>query len=222
MSEVLWHGTSLLGMFVVFGVFWYILDRSKGVAWYRVWHKWTHREPLAEDVIQGFIFNRKTRVKLTAATIISTIQSIIAVVFGSDINLLAEFLLWIFEVPATMIGMGLGSLLFPLWSRKDKAFNLLDRFERGEVDVGDSVGKKVGAVIDTLEGHVDGVTDSIRDTVSEHTEKVLDGVSDILPGGSSQELDEDALSEVEASFENRKRAKKFAELAKDASAREVS
>lgn len=115
--------------FVLLGAFWYVIDRHYGVKWYRRWFRLTHKEPLPEDVVAGFVYNRRTRHKALMATVLSTIQTGIALVQMDNLNLLVELILWIVEVPMTLVGFGLGPWAYRLWRRKDAVFDKIDEWE---------------------------------------------------------------------------------------------
>lgn len=123
-------------LFVLLGTFWYIVDRRYGVKWYRFWYKLTNKDPLPDDVEVGFIFNRKSRHKAIMAGMLSTIQTVAALATIDQINLLVELILWIVEVPMTMIGFMLGPWTYKLWRGRDEVFEALD-----EINSKDRIGK---------------------------------------------------------------------------------
>ena len=93
-------------MFVILGAFWYVVDRRFGQGVYRFWYRLTHEKPLPENVRRGFVYNRRTRHKAFMATILSTIQSVLVLVNMENFNPLVELILWIVEVPVTLLGRG--------------------------------------------------------------------------------------------------------------------
>ena len=113
-------------LFVLLGAFWYIIDRRFGVKWYRFWYKLTNKDPLPDDVEVGFIFNRKSRHKALMATGLSTIQTVAALYSIESINLLVELILWIVEVPMTMLGFMIGPWAYKLWRGRGDVFDALD------------------------------------------------------------------------------------------------
>lgn len=123
-------------MFVVLGAFWYVVDRQYGQRLYRFWYGLTHEHPLPGSVQRGFVFNRKTRHKALMATLLSTAQSIVAVMTVAQPNLLVELILWIVEVPVTLLGFAIGPWVFSLWRRKDEVFDAIDEIESGEKGIG--------------------------------------------------------------------------------------
>ena len=118
-------------LFVLLGAFWYVIDRHYGVKWYRRWYRLTRPEPLAEDVVAGFVFNRRTRHKALMAAILSTVQTVVALIQIENLNLLVELILWIVEVPMTLIGFAVGPWAYRLWRRKDAVFDKIDEWEQG-------------------------------------------------------------------------------------------
>lgn len=123
-------------MFVILGAFWYVVDRKYGQRFYRFWYGLTHEKPLPETVQRGFVYNRKTRHKALMATLLSTAQSIVAVMSVAQPNLLVELILWIVEVPVTLLGFAIGPWVFSVWRRKDEVFDAIDDIESGEKGIG--------------------------------------------------------------------------------------
>ncbi len=125
--------------YLFWGAVWYVMDRTYGVKIYRRYYDFTHKDPLPEGETKGFIYQRSTRAKSLAAVVCSTILSILAVL-SMEFNLLVELTLWIVEIPIIMAGFYLGHFFgFKLWSNRNKGFEMIDRLERGEVDLGDQL-----------------------------------------------------------------------------------
>jgi hypothetical protein len=118
-------------LFVLLGAFWYVIDRRYGVHWYRRWYRLTRPEPLPEGIVAGFVYNRRTRHKALMATVLSTLQTALALLQGENLNLLVELVLWLVEVPMTLLGFALGPWAYRLWQRKDVVFDKLDEWEGG-------------------------------------------------------------------------------------------
>lgn len=129
-------------MFVILGAFWYVVDRKYGQRLYRFWYGLTHEKPLPESVRRGFVYNRKTRHKALMATLLSTAQSVVAVMSIAQPNLLVELILWIVEVPVTLIGFAIGPWVFNIWRRKDEMFDAIDDLGSGEKDITQVFSKK--------------------------------------------------------------------------------
>lgn len=130
-------------MFVILGAFWYVVDRRYGQRAYRAWYRLTHEKPLPEGVQRGFVFNRRTRHKALMATLLSTTQSVIAVASIAQPNLLVELILWIVEVPATLLGFAIGPWVYKIWARRGEVFDAIDDLESGEKSLMDLArGKK--------------------------------------------------------------------------------
>lgn len=119
--------------FVLLGAFWYVIDRRYGVKSYRIWFNLTHKDPLSDDIEAGFIYNRKTRHKVMMATLVSTVQTAMALFSIESINLLVELILWIVEVPMTMVGFLIGPWAYKLWQGRGEVFDALDEINaKGE------------------------------------------------------------------------------------------
>lgn len=126
-------------IFVILGIFWYIIDRRYGVSIYRFWFKLSRKNPLPEEVVRGFVYKRKTRHKALMATVLSSAQSIIMLVAAAKPNLLVELILWIVEIPMTLIGFALGPWAYQIWNRKEKVFDTIDDLESGKTSVTDLI-----------------------------------------------------------------------------------
>ena len=104
-------------IFLVLGVKWYVLDRTFGVKLYRFCYKLTHEHPLPPDDERGFIFRQTTKRKLFMATLVSTLQSALALLY-SDVNPLLELFMWGFEVPVTLFGFYSAPYIYKWWTKK--------------------------------------------------------------------------------------------------------
>lgn len=161
-------------LFIILGTVWYILDRRFGVHLYRWWYDLTHEEPLPEAEIRGFVYNRSTKARVSAALLVSTVQSLLVLV-SSQVNLLVELIMWVFEVPVTFIGFYLGPWAYRLWRRRDDFFEAVDRVEQkvetGQIDLAavaksasDQISDRAKELLDDL-----GVGDESKDEAAEQT-----------------------------------------------------
>jgi hypothetical protein len=138
---------------VLLGTAAYSLDRRFGVGWYQWWYGMTHEHPLPAEEQRGSLFNRPTRVKAFAALVLSSIVSVISVYTASS-TALAELVLWVVTIPAMMIGFIIGPRFYGLWQRRDKVFDAVDKWERGEIDLSDE-----------LKARATEMTESVRTSV---------------------------------------------------------
>ena len=58
---------------------------------------------------------------------------------STDINPLAEFIMWIVEVPITLLGFICGPFAFRLWKDRDGLFDTIDRVKNKEIDIQEKV-----------------------------------------------------------------------------------
>ena len=121
-----WYATECLVLYVVLGVAWYFLDSTYGVKIYRWLHDISHKKPMPTEVVRGFIYGQPTKRQASVAFIISTVQSIY-MVWGQNVNLLVELILWLLEVPAMLIGVSLGVPIYKLFQKRDKVFATVDK-----------------------------------------------------------------------------------------------
>ena len=118
-------------IFFFMGIKWAILDRYIGVKIYRFIYRMTHEHPLPASVERGFIYQQGTKRKLAMATILSTFQSVMALIY-SDVNPLVELIMWGLEVPITMMGFYSAPYVYRWWSKKDDLFEWFDDIESGK------------------------------------------------------------------------------------------
>jgi hypothetical protein len=135
-------------IYVAFGFAFYILDRTKGVKWYRKWYNWTHKESMPDDVVRGFIFNREFKWKAVVAFVISTIQSILAI--STEVDPLVELFMWFFEMPLLLFGFLLGPFIYRIWGKREQIFNKVDKWDRGDITIKDELAKGVKQVSDSV------------------------------------------------------------------------
>ncbi|MBI2109442.1 MAG: hypothetical protein HYT93_04720 [Parcubacteria group bacterium] len=119
------YALTCIVLYMILGVAWYFLDRTYGIHVYRWLYDICHKEPIPPEVVRGFMYNQKTHRKATIAFLISTAQSIY-MIWGHDINLLAEIILWLVEVPAMLIGLALGNPFYRLFQRREEVFEVID------------------------------------------------------------------------------------------------
>lgn len=126
-------------LFIVFGGFFYLLDRWFGVSIYRWFYNMTHKDPMPENVVKGFLHNQKAKIRCANACVLALFLSLINYYSDEKANPLYAFLNWIMQVPLVFIGFCLGPILFKLWGKKDKLFQTVDKIESGEIGVSDKI-----------------------------------------------------------------------------------
>lgn len=146
-------------LFVGFGSAWYNFDRRFGIKWYRSWYNMTHKDKLPTDKAIGFIYNRSTHSKAATAGLISTLQTILVVMY-MDVNLLASLFMWVIEIPLMMLGFYLGPLVALMWQKKEKLFETVDKVESGEIDVSAKVSEAAKRVVTPIKEHLEAVQEA--------------------------------------------------------------
>ncbi len=136
-----------VGVFVLIGMGFHFLDEKRGVKWYAKYWGWTHKDPLPEGRVLGFICGRRTAERAMPAIVIVVIACLVRYVLGAhDIGLLllkAVFLMF----PSLLIGFALAGLLRknPMQNSKvSAAMSAVDKLEAGEVNLKD-VAKDIAA-----------------------------------------------------------------------------
>ena len=132
-----WYSTCWILFYVLGGFFIYVWDRQYLQGLYRWCYNATHKDPLPETVERGFVFGQKTSRKVMWALLISTIESIGTFFFtGFHSNPFVELVLWFLDIPAMLVGFGIGALLYQYWMKRRKVYEFVDKadeaLEKGE------------------------------------------------------------------------------------------
>jgi hypothetical protein len=137
------------------GAVWYIADRRFGGRWYRWWYDMTHEHPMKTDSLQGFVHGRPTKVRAFWAVLLSTFITLLTYLDG-EFRPLQELGFWAITVPAAFLGLLAGPYINGLWQKRDTAFDAMDKWERGEIDIsgelkqkGSEIGEKLRETIAT-------------------------------------------------------------------------
>lgn len=146
---------------ILLGIASYSLDRRFGLGWYKWWYDMTHEHPQPATEERGFVYNKPTRVKAFAALVLSSIVSVVSVYTAAS-NPLAELVLWVVTMPAIVIGLLIGPHFYKIWQKRDKVFDTVDKWERGEVDLSDE-----------LKARTAELTENVRATLTREKEKAL-------------------------------------------------
>ena len=129
--------TSWLLAFFFAGIVWYVLDRAYFVKPHRFVYNLFHRVPLPAEVEKGLIYHQSAGRKFLWALVISTVQSIAVLwyVGFAHFNPLVEFILWLVEIPAMVLGMIVGPLIYGWWINRQKMYKKIDDIESGKLDL---------------------------------------------------------------------------------------
>lgn len=134
------HPLLYLIAYLFFAIVCYSLDRRFGVAIYRWWYNFSHKEPLPAETIRGFIYNRPAKNRATMATIVSLLESLVVVYF-LHINPLVGLIVWLVGIPLTLIGFLIGPFSYRLWQKREVLFQTVDKVEAGQIDVTKEMGE---------------------------------------------------------------------------------
>lgn len=151
-------------LYILVGISVYIVDRKIGTKFQRRKYNLTHRERLPLDKEFGFIYNRKTGVRICWAAVISTLTNISMVVFAQT-NILTEVATWFLDTPAVYIGFLLGPMFYRMYKKRDGLFKQMDEFtddlESGKV----AENLKTGAqeVVEDLKGAASSAGAAVRE-----------------------------------------------------------
>lgn len=188
-------------VFVILGGVFSLLDEKYGVEKYNAWWKFTHKDPLPEGNLLGFICGRNTGERVFPAGIITVLTCIVLRYLGEHdiISLLIKgsFLM----MPGLLIGFALAGLIRknPKFSPKVEAvFKAIDRVEDGKVDIKDVVrdvateAREIGGkVVDAVTGGDEKNTPPVQKSPPPPKE-IKEGVKPSRPKGKpfGQALDD--------------------------------
>ncbi len=122
----------------ILGAAWYVADRWFGVGLYRRWHDMTSQHPMTGQPDRGLVYNRPAKARAFWAVVIASLVTLLSY-FGGSFSPLLEMALWAAAVPAAFLGLLIGPRLYGLWQKRDTAFDAVDKWERGEVDISDGL-----------------------------------------------------------------------------------
>lgn len=122
-------------VFFILGIVLYYIDTKQGIKWYRGWHNLTHKDPMPDDVIKGFLVNNDIRSKLTIGLILVIAEIGISFFWG-----MASPLEDIFYGIGELVGVVAGFYLAPKMIRTvpggvKGAIEYMDKVDKGEANV---------------------------------------------------------------------------------------
>lgn len=139
-ATFLFHGL----VYVIIAWVSYAIDRKVGKALYHKWYNLSHEQPLAPDVIRGFICGRAGKAKCTMAVVISLIVTIGMSALSKETSTIAWFFTWLIGIVATVLGFITAPLAANLWGKRIKVYEAVDNIEAG--DPGKKIIQKTGSV----------------------------------------------------------------------------
>jgi hypothetical protein len=155
-------------VFVVLGGILYLLDERYGVEKYKAWWKFTHKDPLPEGSLVGFVCGRRTKDRIFPAACVVLVTCFVLRYLGEH-DVIALLLKGTFLMfPGLLIGFLIAALV-----RKNPTFsptvevvlNTFDNVENGKVGINDVVSgiateaKNIrGKVVDALHSASDSHT----------------------------------------------------------------
>ncbi len=122
-------------VFFILGILLFYIDTKRGIIWYRGWHNLTHKDPMPDGVIKGFIVNNDFRSKLTIGLILVLAEIAVSFFWG-----MASPLEDLFYGIGELVGVIAGFYLAPKMIKtvpggiKD-TIEYIQKVESGEADV---------------------------------------------------------------------------------------
>lgn len=120
------YAWTCLSLYATLGIAWYLLDRHYGVHLYRWAYNMFHANPMPLTEVRGIMYNQSTNRKVSVALVISTVQSLY-MIWGTNVNLMVEIILWLLEVPAMLIGFTVGAWVYAFLLRRSRVFDTMDQ-----------------------------------------------------------------------------------------------
>ncbi|MCB0755911.1 MAG: hypothetical protein H6602_03455 [Flavobacteriales bacterium] len=125
---------TLLAFFIglAAGIVYYFFDYKKLTNSYRSWYKLTHKDPLPDDAVQGFVYAQPFSGKLYSAIFLAAVITTIIILTGSA-NILIQLLYGVFITVGLMVAFYAAPLIFrhapTNVSKLKKHLEKMDEFE---------------------------------------------------------------------------------------------
>ncbi|MCF8277734.1 MAG: hypothetical protein K9J17_13455 [Flavobacteriales bacterium] len=129
---------TLLAFFIglASGIVYYFFDYKSMTKSYRNWYKLTHKDPMPDDLEQGFVYAQPFSGKLYSAIFLAVIITGIVILTGSA-NILIQLLYGVFITLGLMVAFYVAPLIFRhAPSNLSKLKSKLDQIDKMESDLG--------------------------------------------------------------------------------------
>jgi hypothetical protein len=131
--------------FLLLGILLYWFDATAGRGIYRSWFALTHKDPLPEGSVRGFMVNRTVRPRITLLVILTVLCY--AVWFSLNKVTVPDILIGLLGFVCTLIGTYLAPLIIRTLPKSvNKTLDYVEQVEKGEVDLGADLGEKAREV----------------------------------------------------------------------------
>jgi hypothetical protein len=118
---------------LVGGIF-YVIDDLFGTALRAAWHNMTHKEKLPAGVKQGFIEGKLTSERFWPTIIVAAIGFLLFKDYFA-VTLVGKIGIYLVALFGTTLGFIAGPWFRRIYSKKDKALDVLGRLETGKIDL---------------------------------------------------------------------------------------
>lgn len=152
--------------FMLVGGIFYVIDDLLGTAVRAAWHNVTHKEKLPVGVKQGFIEGKLTSERFWPIIIVATIgflplKGYFAVTFAGKVGI------YLVAVLGTTLGFIAGPWFRRIYGKKDKALDVIDRFEKGEIDLTEGAKELANKVSSSASGIAASATQAVSEAFSD-------------------------------------------------------
>lgn len=191
----MFSGYEILSWFFVYfviGANLYVLDKKYGVVLYNKWKKYSsnNMEEYKDDYTKGFIYNRRTRVKILWASNISFVFSL-SVFLGGYSLLPVEIVMFFLEIPVTFLGILVGPFYAKLLRMSERTVEKLDEFEGDDGSLENAAKKVIDKTSQEIKEGFSKTAQDIKESVGDVVDKVNDEIKDVTSSNQSEVKKED-------------------------------
>lgn len=156
-------------VYFIIGANLYVLDKRYGVYIYNKYKKLIspNMENYVDDYTKGFIYNRRTRVKILWSSNISFILSL-SVFLGGYTPLPVELVMFFIEIPFTFLGMMVGPFYAKILNVSSQTVDKLDVIEKQVEN---------GTLEENAKHYINETANDIKDSLNKTMYKVSDEFS---------------------------------------------
>lgn len=156
-------------VYFIIGANLYVLDKRYGVYIYNKYKKLIspNMENYVDDYTKGFIYNRRTRVKILWSSNISFILSL-SVFLGGYTPLPVELVMFFIEIPFTFLGMMVGPFYGKILNVSSQTVDKLDVIEKQVEN---------GTLEENTKHYINETVNDIKDSFNKTMHKVSDEFS---------------------------------------------
>lgn len=152
--------------FVFVGGIFYVIDDLLGTALRAVWHNATHKEKLPVGVKQGFIEGKLTSERFWPTIIVAAIGFLLLKDYFA-VTLIGKIGIYLVALFGTTLGFIAGPWFRRIYGKKDKALDVIDKLEKGEIDLTEGAKELANKVTSSASGMAASATHAVSGAFSD-------------------------------------------------------